>query len=511
MNRQRYLRLTNQVGDSFSTNQRRRIGHMIKNRFLLSLLLLLLFARNPHALAQGEMAMPSSEMTEHDGMQANQMQMPMQHSQDMENPHPMMTPPAASDDETSDDQMMAPMTLDLTANSPDELMMLNMRRQGSGTSWQPVDNPMMMKMWDRQGSWMTMLHWNAFLDYDHQGGPRGRDKLVGQNWIMGSAARPIGEKGMLQLRGMLSGDPFTVGKTGYPLLFQEGEAVNGMPLIDFQHPHDLFMELSAQYWHRFSQNTWGFLYGAPVGEPALGPVAVPHRYSALLNPEASLSHHIQDSTHIAFGVLTAGLVHKKWQFETSLFNGREPDDNRYDFDYNPFRLAYSGRISYMPNQNWAFQVSHGHLNDPEELESGTIDRSTASASYTKTWNTGWLATSLIAGHNFESGPDDNGITLESTWNFKERNYLFGRVENVQRHGLLVTAPEADFNITAFTLGVARDLLRWRGIPLTLGAQISLYVKPSSLDPAYGDFPLSFHIFLHTNAPRHQMAMNHQGH
>src|SRR5690606_35899575 len=131
-------------------------------------------------------------------------------------------------------------------------------------------------------------------------------------------------------------------------------------------------------------------------------------------------------------------------------------------------------ISYMPNPNWVFQLSHGHLDDPEELEPGDIDRTTGSATHIKTWNTGWLATSLIIGHNFKEGPDDNGITLESTWNFKERNYLYGRVENIERHDLLPGDHHASFNITAFTLGMARDLLRWKGVPLTLGAQISMY-------------------------------------
>lgn len=406
------------------------------------------------------------------------------------------------------EHVMEPVTLDQETLTPQALIQLNMRRDGSGTSWQPMDNPMQMLM-GQSGPWTTMLHWNAFLDYTNQGGPRGDAGLYSQNWVMASAARPIGDKGVFQTRAMFSLDPLTVGEKGYPSLFQTGETYQGEPLIDRQHPHDLFMELSAQYYHQLPENTWLRLYLAPIGEPALGPVAFPHRYSALLNPESVLSHHMQDSTHIAFGVLTASILHKKWQIEGSVFNGQEPDENRYDFDFDG-SLAYSGRVSYMPSQNWVFQTSYGYLNDPEALEPGDIQRLTSSVQHIKTWLDGWWATTLAFGHNFtQIGPDENGITLESLLNFKKNNYLYGRIENVIKHGLLAHSDnehakahnnEEKFTITAFTLGIARDLFRLRNIPITLGAQLTAYAKSSSLDNDYSNFPLSFHVYLHTNAP-----------
>lgn len=428
------------------------------------------------------------------------------------NRHPGHPEPAPPDFTHPPEHTMEPIQLDQDSLTPRQLILLNMRRDGSGTGWQPIDNPMQMLM-GQAGPWTTMLHWSAFVDYDNQGGPRGDQGIYSQNWIMASAARPVGQRGVFQARTMMSLDPLTVGKKGYPSLFQTGETYQGEPLIDRQHPHDLFMELAAQYYHRLWDNTWFRLYAAPVGEPALGPVAFPHRYSALLNPESVLSHHMQDSTHIAFGVLTAGLIHRNWQVEGSIFNGKEPDENRYDFDFDG-NIAYSGRISYIPGPNWVFQTSYGYLNDPEALEPGDVQRITSSIQHIKTWLNGWWATTLAFGRNFtQTGPDENGVLLESLVNLKQRNYLYGRIENVVKHGLLTHDDGGDhhhdqtFTITAFTLGVARDLLRIKGIPVTLGAQLTAYAKPDSLNAAYGDFPLSFHIYLHTNAPRMTMAIH----
>lgn len=434
--------------------------------------------------------------------------MPMDHSMPASSPsteqsptkeHSQTTSPDTSPDTSMDEQELE------QPQTPPELIMQQMMRQGSGTAWQPSDNPMLMKM-GHLGSWTTMLHGSAFADFDYQGGRRGGYKTISENWIMGSAAGVIGSRGVLQLHGMYSGEPFTVGKNGYPLLFQTGEALNGKPLVDRQHPHDLFMELSAQYFHRMGHETWLSLYGAPVGEPALGPVAFPHRYSDFLIPTAPLSHHILDSTHISFGVGTVGLIHKKWQLEGSVFNSREPDENRYDFDYNQWHTGASGRISYLPTPNWALQISSGYLSKPEQLDNNNLERTTASASYYKTWDTGWWASTLALGHNFEKGPDDNAVLLESTLNFKDKNYVFGRMENIERHGLLQPDESRNFNITAFSLGAARDLFRFKGIPLTLGAMITMYAKPNTLNVHYSDFPISFNVFLHTNAPRMTMNM-----
>jgi len=240
-----------------------------------------------------------------------------------------------------------------------------MGAMGSGTAWQPSSGPMHMQHWTK-GDWLLMFHYNLFAGVNRQGGPRGVTKFESANWFMPMAYHKLG-KGTLQLRGMFSAEPFTFPPGGSPLLFQTGETYKGQPLIDRQHPHDLFMELSAQYTLPIGERgTWFTYFGYP-GEPALGPVAFPHRMSASENPSATLAHHLQDSTHISFGVLTTGFTYRWFKLEGSIFNGREPDENRYDFDAHKWN-SRSARLWFMPNSNWAFQISHGFLRSPEGQE-----------------------------------------------------------------------------------------------------------------------------------------------
>src|SRR3989441_3313715 len=229
--------------------------------------------------------------------------------------------------------------------------------------------------------WQFMQDGIVFAEFNHQGGPRGGNEFVVPNWWMGMASREM-RRGRLTLTSMLSLDPATVGKDGYREILQAGEAIDGHPLIDRQHPHDLFMQLAAVWRMPLTQSTGFTLAGAPVGEPALGPVAFMHRASAADNPTAPLGHHKFDSQHISFGVVTASVDHGPFVLEGSVFNGREPDENRWDFDFGPLD-SFSGRLWYRPNGEWELQASSGHLKSPEALEPGNIVRSTASASWTR--------------------------------------------------------------------------------------------------------------------------------
>ena len=206
-----------------------------------------------------------------------------------------------------------------------------MTRNGSGTSWLPDAAPMHAAHFTA-GRWSLMVHGSLYAMYDRQLTQRGDAQVSSPNWGMLMAGRGLAG-GFLQFRGMFSVEPFTVGGRGYPLLLQTGESYRGEPLHDRQHPHDLFMELAALYERPVASNLAVSLYLAPVGEPASGPVAFPHRPSAANDPLAPLGHHWQDATHISFGVLTAAIFSRTVKLEGSLFNGREPDEDRYDFDY----------------------------------------------------------------------------------------------------------------------------------------------------------------------------------
>lgn len=261
----------------------------------------------------------------------------------------------------------------------------SMAREASGTSWQPDSTPHEGLHFMKK-DWMLMVHGFATALYDHQGGDRGDDKFISTNMLMVMAQRPVG-MGTLGLRSMLSLDPATVGKNGYPLLLQTGETANGRdPLIDRQHPHDLFMELAASYSLPVGQDGSIFGYLGYPGEPALGPATFMHRFSGMEIPEAPITHHWLDATHITFGVLTAGYIWKSVKVEGSRFTGREPNQYRWDFDKARFDSS-SARLSFNPTKNWAFQTSYGRIKSPEQLEPDIDqDRTTASASYNRAWS-----------------------------------------------------------------------------------------------------------------------------
>jgi hypothetical protein len=394
--------------------------------------------------------------------------------------------------------------------------LMSMGAMGSGTSWQPSSGSMHMH-YKVAGDWLLMFHYNLFAGLNHQGGPRGVTNFDSQNWFMPMAYHKLG-RGTLQLRGMLSAEPFTFPPGGSALLFQTGETYKGQPLVDRQHPHDLSMELSAQYTHPLGERgTWFTYFGYP-GEPALGPVAFMHRMSASENPSASLAHHLQDSTHISFGVLTTGFTYRWFKLEGSLFNGREPDENRYDFDSHKWN-SRSARLWLMPNRNWAAQVSYGFLRSPEAQEpQADIRRATASVQYNKAFDRGNWASALVWGRNHVSEPGDlhtlNSYTFESTVNFLDRNYLYTRLELVDKDDLLrpsdrallgITEDHPSFRIGAYTFGGARDLWNTDKVSFAVGSDLTFYSKPAILDPTYGQRPVSWRLFFRVRPGKMDMS------
>ena len=386
-----------------------------------------------------------------------------------------------------------------------ETNLMPMGQMGSGTSWTPVTTPAHM-IHKQQGDWLLMLHYNAVVGVNSQGGPRGVTKFESANWLMPMAFHKLG-KGTLQLRGMFSFEPFTFPPGGSPLLFQTGETYKGQPIIDAQHPHDFFMELSAQYTHPIGERATWFAYFGYPGEPALGPTAFMHRASASENPAAALSHHLQDSSHISFGVLTTGFTYRWFKLEGSVFNGREPDENRYNFEANPW-TSRSARLSFAPNSNWSMQISYGFLKEPEAAEPGDVRRTTASISYNRPFERGNWATSFIWGRNHENHGDEvfnlNGYVAESTVNFLHKNYLYTRLELVDKNSLLrdadrlllgISDHHPSFRIGAYTFGGVRDIWTSEKMTVGVGTDVTFYSKPSQLDPIYGNNPTSYRFFL----------------
>src|SRR5881296_415325 len=365
-------------------------------------------------------------------------------------------------------------------------------RMGSGTSWLPDASPMHAAHY-MLARWTLMLHGKGFFQYDWQGGSRGSNQLGIVNWGMVAASRLLGG-GQLQLRGMVSAEPGTIGSRGYPLLVQSGESYQGAPLHDRQHPHDLFMELAALYERPVTRDFGLSLYLAPVGEPAVGPVAFPHRPSAADDPLAPISHHWQDGTHITFGVVTAGVFTREVKLEASWFNGREPDENRTNFDYTGRRLdSYSARLTVNPGSRWSLSTWYAYLKSPEGLNPDeSLHRLGAAALTTQRVGTrGTWSSGLIYGANDQVGPGPlaSSVVLESTVDLDGTNAFFGRAEYVRKNAaelvLPSVPPTTEYDVGALALGYQRTVGAVAGLAVGVGVRGSLNFVPSSLEAAYG--------------------------
>jgi hypothetical protein len=371
-----------------------------------------------------------------------------------------------------------------------------MTREASGTSWQPDSTPMSGLMYVG-GEWMTMWHGLANLIYDHQGGPRGAAKTFSNSMLMFMARRAL-PGGALGLRLMVSADPL-MGRSGYPELFQTGESADGVhPLIDRQHPHNLLMEASGSYSLNLPARQALYLYAALAGEPALGPPAFMHRFSGQDNPEAPLSHHWLDSTHITYGVLTGGYQWDRIKLETSAFNGREPDQYRYQVELRSLD-SWSARLSYNPTADLALQVSTGRLASPEQLEPGVaIHRTTASVSYNRMYPGLQWQTTLAWGHNDpQPGTASDAWLLESALRLGVAHTLFGRAESVGKDELFTPGQPLfgpTYTIDALSLGYVYDFTHLGPARVGVGAMGTLYRYPGSLDPVYGEGPVSYLLF-----------------
>jgi len=369
--------------------------------------------------------------------------------------------------------------------------------EASGTSLNPASSPMDMARFHADG-WSFLAHGQVFLVDTQQTGPRGGDKFFSESWLMGEASHALGG-GTFTVRSMFSLDPATITGGRYPELFQTGETWRGAAIVDGQHPHDLFMELAVEYRHRLGDKTLLTLYAAPVGDPALGPVAFPHRVSAAELPQATLAHHLQDSTHVSDEVVTAGITRGIFGIEASGFHGGEPNENRWNIDHGAID-SYSARFTLSPGANWSGQFSAGRLTHPEALEPGDQVRTTASVTYNRPYAGGNWASSVIWGrvHKTSDGADLNGYLAESVARFHRENYVTGRIELVDKNELFAPGSPLygqSFRVGAYTAGYTRDFSLVPGLATGLGFNVASYSMPGELHAYYGRRPAGFCIFL----------------
>ncbi|HEY0786812.1 MAG TPA: hypothetical protein VGD62_13155, partial [Acidobacteriaceae bacterium] len=375
----------------------------------------------------------------------------------------------------------------------------------SGTSLEPNSTPTPMLM-RQTGAWMVMLHGNVFLNETQQTGPRGADKFFSTNWLMPMAERAVGP-GQLTVRAMLSLEPGTVTGERYPLLFEQGETAYGRPIVDGQHPHDLFMELGALYDVPVGERGLLSVYVAPVGDPAIGPTAYPHRASASEDPLGTLGHHQEDSTHIADDVVTVGWTEGRVRVEGSGFHGREPDEHRWNVDQGRID-SWAARMTVQPGEDWSGQYSYARIRSPEALFAAEDqERMTASAMYNRVLGPrGNWASTVVWGRtrSLGGGGKENSYLVESTLQFKGRNRVWMRAENAGRTNELLVgerAVPAGFverpltHVQAYTAGYDRELRGVRWLGMAVGAQGTGYGVGAPLVGAYGRDPVGVNVFV----------------
>jgi hypothetical protein len=438
--------------------------------------------------------------------------------------------------------------------SADTLIEAEQQHSTSGTSMEPASTPVPMLMTERHG-WQLMLHGNGFeADTQQQAAnERGRDAFFSTNWVMPMAQRPLGP-GQLTVRAMLSLEPATVTGRQYPELFQQGETAFGKPIVDGQHPHDFVMELSVLYDLPLAHYWLLSVYAAPVGDPAIGPTAYPHRQSASEDPIAALGHHQEDSTHIAFNVVTGGVTYRWVRLELSGFHGGEPDEHRWAFQPSPNGHAIDSvatRVTVAPTADVSAQYSIAHIESPEALYPGEAQqRQTASVMWHHAFKAKSMATmkmdaampgmdmpgmemptatpvpmQSMAGMAMSDEPrmdlattflwgrtksltdrsKENSYLAEALLRFAAKNSVWTRLENAGRSNELELTPgsalPAGFaespvgHVAAYTLGYDRDFALGKHLLAAPGAQVTVYRTPGALRSVYGDTPTGEALFV----------------
>ncbi len=387
---------------------------------------------------------------------------------------------------------------------PQDFIQEILRHDSSGTSAQPASTPVPMLM-KKKGRWNLMFHANVFALDEQESGPRAADKILSTNWFMGMVQHHAGP-GTFTARAMLSLEPATVTGRQYPLLFQQGETAFGKPIADAQHPHDFIMELGVLYDAKLGSNTLLSFYFAPVGDPAIGPTAYPHRASAFEDPLAPLGHHQEDSTHISEDVVTAGITYRVARLEASGFHGREPDEFRWDIDQGRIN-SWSLRLTFQSSKNWSGQYSYARIVSPEALfPTEDQERMTTSIMYNRPLRGGNWASTLLWGRTRSLGDNAifNSYLFESTLNFGLRNYIWTRIENAERSNELIRSKNplpANFaetpigRVQSYTLGYDRDFKLVPRLASAIGVQFTTYGVPNVLVPLYGSHPFGVAMFF----------------
>jgi len=418
-------------------------------------------------------------------------------------------------------------TAPTTPNTQSDEIPLFSQRDASGTAWVPDSTPMYGSM-KNGGDWSVMLHGVVFGQYQyepgdiHRTGGSNTHQFNSVNWGMLMARRKLGT-GRVGLRAMLSLEPFTVSNCGFLDLLATGEMCEGDTIHDRQHPHDLTMELAADFDKPLRGSLRWQVYAGLVGEPPIGPPAFPHRQSALGNPMAPISHHWLDATHISFGLVTGALYQRRWKAEVSAFNGREPDENRTNIEFGAFD-SIAGRFTIMPSSNLAIQISAAQLTEAENEFApnprSDVFRATASAIYNRAFSRDRMV-AITAAVGVNSGREfipEGSFAVTTPAVLVEGSLMLGAQHLVFARGEFVRKPAEDlhahefateiFGVGKLEAGYVHNVAAWRGIVAGIGGHFSVALPGPTLAPRYGGRAApGFGVFLMLSAPKHEMHVH----
>ena len=375
--------------------------------------------------------------------------------------------------------------------------------------------------------WIFGVNAFASLVFDHQGGKRGKSDVYSENYLSLTAIKPFSQS-VLVLNSRFSLEPFTIGKRGYPLLLQVGGTANNKTfLVDAQHPHDLFSELSMNYIIKLNEDSNFNIYLGLPGAPALGPTGIQVCNIDLAVPESPLLHEALYSTEISYGVVTAGYNWRNITLEGSIFNGRETDKNHFII-HKPKLDSFCGRLTTIFPYNLSAQISYGFLNSPEIVEPEiNKKRLVVSLGWFKEFEDSYLQTMFgFAQNKHIPGNTTKGLIAEFLYNFKRNHSLFLRGELLEtdelfhdehghshnqdnfnhchkhdvnckrKNGLEIDRELFDkiFNVGRISSGYLYKFPPMDHIRFGLGCSGNISIIPEKLKPIYGNHPLSYYIY-----------------
>lgn len=356
----------------------------------------------------------------------------------------------------------------------------------SGTTPHPGTSP-----WVRSGSdRLTFFHaFDAHVTYLSQTGPEEQENdVISTNWFAAGAKLDLSDRAFVLARGRVSLEPYTIDDS-YPQFFQY---VPEDGLVDRMRPHDLFGEAAVQFGFRPTDGTLLSVYGALVGQPALGAAPAQLRPSGVDFAEAPFGYDLQETTHDSTKVVTVGFATRMFTLEASAFHDAATTGDHTELDTDGDIDSQSARLTITPSQRLAIQVSRGELGEDlaqRDITSASLTYGGPFAAITALWTS-------------RSYDEDAIFADETAWGLEvalhaSRNTFMARVEHVDRPAgfpLTVDRTETE-EATHYTAGYIFDFIPNARYKMGAGVNVDYRTKTRELEDVYGHKPQGIFAFV----------------